>query len=126
VSSIVICVVAAWAGWPLVPAGLAPTRALLWLVVFGLLWQVIPIFLIMRFVPRTGSGLGTILTSTELPVAVLSSCFFFGEHLRLSQIFGILLVLGGIALPHLPRRATSTYDKAIDGKPGAVPDESGT
>jgi len=106
VSSGVVFVVAAWVGWPLLPSG-PPGRALSWLISFGLLWQVIPIFLIMRFVPKTGSGLGSILTSTELPVAAISSCLFFGEKLLWSQWIGIGLVLSGIVVPHLPRKVPS-------------------
>ena len=65
----------------------------------------IPVFLVVRFVPRTGSGLGSILSSTELPVAVASSALILGDHVGPLQAVGVALVLVGIALPNLPRRA---------------------
>jgi drug/metabolite transporter (DMT)-like permease len=45
--------------------------------------------------------LGSILTSLELPVAVGLSALMLGDPLRLSQLGGIVLVIAGIALPHL-------------------------
>ena len=123
VSSAVMLVVATLVGWPVIPTGIAAGHVFLWLVSLGLLWQVIPLFLIMRFVPRTGSGLGSILTSTELPVAVLSSCLIFGERLHWSQVLGIVLVLAGIALPHLPRRIARKPDGADVARSVALPEE---
>jgi drug/metabolite transporter (DMT)-like permease len=104
ISTVVLLGAALVAGWPIVPMGISAGRVALWIVTLGVLWQVIPFFLVVRFVPRTGSGLGSILTSTELPTAVLSSALLLGDHLRLSQIVGVVVVLAGVALPNLPRR----------------------
>lgn len=98
------------AGWPLVPhVSLVP--ALSWILVLGVGGQVIPVFLLVRFVPRTGSGLGSILASLELPVAVATSALILGDPLGKAQVLGVLLVLAGIALPNLPR-STSTAARA--------------
>jgi drug/metabolite transporter (DMT)-like permease len=105
VASAMVLAVAGAVGWPLIPAGVPPGRAALWLISLGVFWQVVPVFLVIRFVPRTGSGLGTILASTELPVAVIASSLLLGDHIRPIQFAGICLVLAGIALPQLPRRA---------------------
>jgi drug/metabolite transporter (DMT)-like permease len=83
------------------PTGPEPAVAAGWLLGLGVLGQVIPIFLLVRFAPRTGSALGTILTSTELPVAVIASVVLLGDSLGAGQVVGVGLVLSGIALPHL-------------------------
>jgi drug/metabolite transporter (DMT)-like permease len=57
----------------------------------------------VHFGPRTGSGLGSILTATELPVAVAVSVVLLGDPLGKWQVVGVLLVLVGILLPHVPR-----------------------
>ncbi len=95
---------AIFAGWDLVPTAPAPAVAAAWVVGLGVFGQVIPVFLLVHFGPRTGSGIGSILTATELPVAVLVAAALFGDPLGAAQIGGGALVLAGIALPHLPRR----------------------
>ncbi len=92
------------AGWPLVPS-IAPLKGLLWILGLGLGGQVIPVFLLVRYAPRTGSGLGSILASLELPVAVTTSALLLGDPLGPTQIAGVVLVLVGIALPHVARSA---------------------
>jgi len=99
--------VAAAAGWPLLPAVHPAGRAAVWLLGLGVFGQVVPVFLTLRFLPRTGSGLGSILASTELPVAVATSAVLLGERIGPAQIAGVALVLAGIALPHLPGRAAA-------------------
>jgi len=92
------------AGWTLVPAVASFSLAAIWIVSLGVLGQVIPVFLLVHFGPKTGSGLGSILTATELPVAVTVSALLLGDSFGPSRIIGVALVLFGIALPHLPRR----------------------
>lgn len=102
VSTAVLAVTALACGWPLIPTvPLLP--ALTWLVLLGFFGQVVPVFILVRHGPRTGSGLGSILTSTELPVAVLSSALLLRETVQPMQWFGAGLVLVGILLPHLRR-----------------------
>jgi len=103
VASVLLFAIATAAGWPLVPTAISDTRAALWIICLGVIWQVIPVFLVMRFISRTGSGLGSILTSAELPVAVVASALLLGDRIRMSQAVGICVVLAGIALPQLPR-----------------------
>jgi drug/metabolite transporter (DMT)-like permease len=94
-----ISAAAAWSLWPAGPASL--TTALVWIVALGVLGQVIPVFLLVHFGPRTGSALGSILTSTELPMAVGASALLLGNEIGAAQLVGVALVLVGIALPHL-------------------------
>jgi drug/metabolite transporter (DMT)-like permease len=90
-------------GWDLVPS-VAPSTTAIWFLLLGVFGQVIPVFVMVHFGPRTGSGLGSILTSTELPVAVVASAIVLREPVELGQAAGVLLVLAGIALPHVGRR----------------------
>ncbi len=95
-------------GWPLVPSGIAPATAAIWLILLGVLGQAVPVFLLVNFGPRTGSALGSILTSAELPVAIVASAILLGERVTALQMAGVLLVVAGITLPHLPRGSTAS------------------
>jgi len=90
-------------GWDLVPS-VAPSTTAIWFLLLGVFGQVIPVFVMVHFGPRTGSGLGSILTSTELPVAVVASALLVEDPVRPAQWGGAALVLTGILLPHLGRR----------------------
>lgn len=117
-SGAMLPLIATFAGWQLIPAAPAPAAATAWVLGLGVFGQVIPVFLMVHFGPRTGSGIGSILTATELPVAVLVSAAVFGDPLGPAQIAGGALVLAGIALPHLPRRATPPASDPAVGKTG--------
>ncbi len=103
-SCLIITVIAQAAGWALAPAAGPAWVAAAWIIGLGIFGQVIPVFLLVHFGPRVGSGPGSILTSTELPVAVAASAIFLGDKVGAAQIAGVALVLVGIALPHLPGR----------------------
>jgi drug/metabolite transporter (DMT)-like permease len=104
VSGLLMLLIAVGAGWSLIPAVPVLSTAVLWIIGLGIFGQVIPVFLMVHFGPRTGSALGSILTSTELPVAVLTANLLLGDKIGPAQITGVVLVLAGIALPHLRRR----------------------
>lgn len=46
-------------------------------------------------------GLGTILTASELPVAVSMSALVLGEQVGMLQWIGVALILGGIAFSNV-------------------------
>jgi drug/metabolite transporter (DMT)-like permease len=48
--------------------------------------------------PSTGLGLGSIVSSLELPVSVLMAYFILSEELIALQWFGILLILAAIVI----------------------------
>ncbi|MEF3307689.1 DMT family transporter [Paenibacillus sp. GYB004] len=73
-------------------AGVAPYGLLL-----GFFGVVLPPLLFSIGMPRIGPGLGTILTASELPVAVSMSALVLAEHVSLMQWIGVVLILGGIA-----------------------------
>jgi len=62
----------------------------------GLFGVVLPPLLFSIGMPHVGAGLGTILSASELPVAVIMSAVVLAEVVGLSQWIGVLLILAGI------------------------------
>jgi len=52
-------------------------------------------------VPKVGPGLSSILSSSELPVAVVASALVLHENVSAWQWVGVLLIFVGIAIPQL-------------------------
>ncbi|WP_043891272.1 EamA family transporter [Paenibacillus sp. Aloe-11] len=73
----------------------------LFLGVFGV---VLPPLLYSIGMPHVGSGMGTIMTASELPMAVIMSSLVLGEHVGWIQWIGVLIILTGIAFSNLRRR----------------------
>jgi drug/metabolite transporter (DMT)-like permease len=78
----------------------------------GLLGVVLPPILFTIGMPHIGPGLGTILTSSELPIAVILSSIILSEHVSMSQWLGVILILGGIVagnlkISHTKKKSTS-------------------
>ncbi|MDQ0202046.1 EamA family transporter [Neobacillus ginsengisoli] len=64
----------------------------------GLFGVALPPLLFSIGMPFIGPGLGTILTSSELPVAVTLSAFILGEHITIYQWLGVILIFCGIVI----------------------------
>jgi drug/metabolite transporter (DMT)-like permease len=67
----------------------------------GLLGVVLPPILFTIGMPHIGPGLGTILTSAELPIAVILSALVLTEQVSMSQWLGVVFILGGIIAGNL-------------------------
>lgn len=67
----------------------------------GLLGVVLPPLLFTIGMPHIGPGLGTILTSAELPIAVILSALVLTEQVSMSQWLGVVFILGGIIAGNL-------------------------
>lgn len=70
-------------------------------ILLGVFGVILPPLLFSISMPKVGSGLGTILSSSELPTAVLMSVIVLREHVSIIQWLGVLVVLAGIALPNI-------------------------
>lgn len=70
----------------------------LFLGVFGV---VLPPLLFSIGMPHVGPGLGTILTASELPVAVIMSAIVLSEHISVPQWAGVAIIIGGIIAGNL-------------------------
>jgi drug/metabolite transporter (DMT)-like permease len=65
-------------------------------LILGLLGVFLPPLLFSIGMPHIGPGLGTILTASELPVAVSMSALVLGESIGWSRWMGVILILSGI------------------------------
>ncbi|MGH2316790.1 EamA family transporter [Planococcus sp. SE5232] len=91
--------------------GLFQTPEIVWngqlfnegLWVYGLLLGffgiIMPIYFFSVAVPHVGSGLASILSAMELPVAVIASVLILNETLSTLQVGGIFIILIGMVLP---------------------------
>ncbi len=68
------------------------------IALFGIV--IAPLFF-AKGTPHTGSGLASILGSSELPMAVLMAAIILGEQVSPLRWFGIAVTLLGISLPYL-------------------------
>ncbi|KAF1296960.1 multidrug DMT transporter permease [Enterococcus sp. JM4C] len=76
---------------------------------FGVLF---PPFLYSIGMPKVGPSLGTILTSSELPTAVLLSSFVLKEKVNLLQFAGVLLIILAIIWSSLKEEKSQTENRA--------------
>lgn len=78
----------------------------IWLGLFGI---ALPPLLFAIGIPHVGPGLGSILGSSELPVAVLLSYFVLHEPIHAWQWVGMLLILLGIVIGNISFMAVQKY-----------------
>lgn len=84
-------------------SSLAPYGLLL-----GVFGVVLPPLLFSIGMPHVGPGLGTILTASELPVAVILSATVLSEQVTLLQWAGVMIILGGIMIGNRSSLKTKT------------------
>lgn len=68
-----------------------------WGIFFGFFGAVLPPILLNYAMPKINLGIGAIITSMELPVAVSLAYFLLNEKVNLYQWLGIILILIAIA-----------------------------
>jgi drug/metabolite transporter (DMT)-like permease len=69
----------------------------IWGLVLGVFGVLLPPFLFSVSMPKIGTGLGTILSASELPMAVFMSMVVLREQVTLVQWIGVGIILYGIA-----------------------------
>ncbi|WDO14581.1 DMT family transporter [Flavobacterium sp. WW92] len=69
-----------------------------WGIVLSLFGTIIPPMLLNAGFPLTGIGLGSIVSSLELPVSVLMAFFLLNEEVVLMQWIGIILIILAIVI----------------------------
>lgn len=72
-----------------------------WAIILSLFGTIIPPLLLNAGFPLTGIGLGSIVSSLELPVSVLMAYFLLSEHVSFSQWIGILLIIAAIVVMNI-------------------------
>lgn len=72
-----------------------------WGIVLSLFGTIVPPILMNAGFPKTGIGLGSIVSSLELPVSVAMAYFLLNEKVSIVQWFGIICILFAILLMNL-------------------------
>lgn len=72
-----------------------------WGIVLAIFGTIIPPLLMNAGFPHTGIGLGSIVSSLELPVSVLMAYFILNETVVISQWFGIVLIVCAIVIMNI-------------------------
>lgn len=85
----------------------------LWIfgLLLGIFGIIMPIYFFSVAVPHVGSGLASILSAMELPVAVLASVIILNETLTILQIGGIFIILIGMVLPSAFNRTPKEVER---------------
>lgn len=76
-------------------------------ILLGLFGAIIPPLFFALGTPQVGSGLASILGSSELPMAVLMAAIILGEQISPLRWLGIAIILMGISLPYLLQHVNS-------------------
>ena len=79
-----------------------------WGLVLALFGTILPPILFSFGMPLTGLGLGTILSSIEIPVSVLMAFFLLHEVVTELQWFGIFIIILTVVLLNLPKKKVKT------------------
>jgi drug/metabolite transporter (DMT)-like permease len=72
-----------------------------WGLIFALFGTVIPPLFYAYGIPKTGVGLSSILSSAELPVAVLFASWLLEEQVTLLQWIGVATILFAIVISNI-------------------------
>jgi drug/metabolite transporter (DMT)-like permease len=72
-----------------------------WGIVLALFGTIIPPMLLNAGFPHTGIGLGSIVSSLELPVSVMMAYFLLNEQVLLIQWIGIILIITAIVIMNI-------------------------
>jgi drug/metabolite transporter (DMT)-like permease len=70
-------------------------------IILALFGTIIPPMLLNAGFPKTGLGLGSIVSSLELPVSVLMAYFLLNEIVVFSQWIGIILIITAIVIMNI-------------------------
>lgn len=85
-------------------------------IFLGLLGVALPPLLFTIGMKHVGPGLGTILTASELPIAVILSSLVLAESVSLSQWLGVVLILGGIVAANVKKPITKMKSASLESK----------
>jgi drug/metabolite transporter (DMT)-like permease len=77
-----------------------------WGIILALFGTIIPPMLLNAGFPHTGIGLGSIVSSLELPVSVMMAFVLLNEQVLFIQWFGIILIILAIIIMNIQFRKT--------------------
>ena len=84
------------------------TIFLKWGPILALFGTILPPILFSYGMPLTGLGLGTILSSIEIPVSVLMAFFLLNESVNGWQWLGIVIIILTVIILNLPKKKKNT------------------
>lgn len=70
----------------------------LWGGLLGAFGILVPFYCFAKGVPVVGAGMAGLLGSVELPMVLVTSHYFLQETLSTNQLFGVVIILLGVAL----------------------------
>lgn len=79
-----------------------------WGPILALFGTILPPILFSKGMPLTGLGLGTILSSIEIPVSVLMAFFLLNESVNGWQWIGIVIIILTVIILNLPKKKEKT------------------
>lgn len=77
-----------------------------WGLIVSLFGTILPPLLFTKGLPRTGIGLGAVISSLEIPVAVLVAHYLLNEPISMIQVIGILLIIVAVIVSNINKRKT--------------------
>lgn len=80
-----------------------------WGIILALFGTVIPPMLLNAGFPHTGIGLGSIVSSLELPVSVMMAFMILGEPVNVVQWMGIALIIAAIVIMNLKMQGSQNH-----------------
>jgi drug/metabolite transporter (DMT)-like permease len=78
-----------------------------WGLIIALFGTILPPLLFTAGMPLTGVGLGAILASIEVPVAIIGAHFVLQEHISMLQWLGIVLILVSVVIMNFEKNRTA-------------------
>ncbi len=75
-----------------------------WGLVVSLFGTILPPLLFTRGMPLAGIGLGAILASVEIPIAVIMASILLGEQVLITQWIGVGVILAAVVWMNIGRR----------------------
>ncbi|MCF4100719.1 DMT family transporter [Gillisia sp. M10.2A] len=78
-----------------------------WGLILALFGTILPPILFTAGMPKINVGLGAIISSVELPVAVLMAYVLLNEKINTYQWIGILIIILSVVLMNLPKKKKS-------------------
>lgn len=73
-------------------------EALLWGTLLALFGTVLPPLFFTAGIPKIGIGMGSILSSIEIPISIYSATLILGEKMESMQWLGVLVILAAVIL----------------------------
>lgn len=74
-----------------------------WGLILALFGTILPPILFTSGMPKINVGLGAIISSVELPVAVILAYLLLDEVINVYQWIGIIIILGSVILMNMPK-----------------------